>query len=839
MDSRSSSRREARQDRKSGPERKHEMRVAQGRRALEVQAALYQISEAANSAEDLESLYRELHAIVARLMPAENFYIALFNEAESTLSYPYYVDQVDTPPDGPEPLGHGLTAYVLRTGRPLLATPEVFADLMASGEVEVVGAPSLDWLGVPLKVQDRAIGVLAVQSYTGTVRYGEGELDLLEYVSTQVAQAIARKRAQHETRESQRMLATLMSNLPGMVYRSLNDAEWTMVFVSEGSLELTGYHPDELVGNARVSYEEVTHPDDRARLRQEIGSALQESRPYEFTYRIRTASGLTKWVWERGRGVLGRDGEVQALEGFVADVTATREATEALRQSEERYRLALQATQEIMYDWDIATGRIIWNPNVQKVLGYTLQEFGDTLEAWDTFIHPGDRDRVTFELEAAVAGRDAFETEYRFRRKTGDYALIYDRGLILRDRSGAAVRMVGAMSDQTAHRDLELQLRQSQKMEAVGQLAGGVAHDFNNLLTAILGSTELLQRRLGPEDSAQDELATIHRACERAADLTQGLLAYARRQVLATADLDLNEVIEQALPLLRRVIPENIEITFAAGHGLGAVRGDRGQLTQIILNLCVNAKDAMPGGGWIAIRTDDATTRPGRGDEGESAAETRHVRLTVSDNGQGIPPEDLPHVFEPFFTTKELGQGTGMGLSVVYGIVQQHGGAIHLTSRPGQGTTVTIHLPAGSATLPGLQGGPPLPARTGGETVLIVEDENEVRAILKQILIGLGYLVLEASDGREALQILTERILEVDLVITDVVMPNLGGKELYHAVRDLGGGPAFLFSSGYAESLVHEGLADDDTVAFIGKPYGIDALAREVRAVLDARGKKD
>lgn len=932
--------------------------IREGRRAIEVQAALYQISQAAHAAGDIEALCREIHTIVARLMPAENLYIALYDAESSTFSFPYYVDQVDTPPEYQEPVGHGLTAYVLRTGRPLLATPEVFAALLAEGEVEEVGAPSLDWLGVPLRVRERTIGVLAVQSYTGTVRYGEAERDLLEYVSAQIAQIIERTRAEHATRESQRMLQTLMSNLPGMVYRCRNDAGWTMEFVSEGCLELTGYQPADLIDSARVSYQEIVHPDDRERLQHEVRGALARGRPFELTYRIITASGALRWVWERGRGVPGGAGAPPNLEGFIADVTESRQASEALHQSQERYRLifdhapiglaqydargvivacngsaceilgaprerligfdmireirderarealagalagtvtrfeghytavlsgkvtpvavlfgplrasdgssdggiclvediterfraqsaiqasdersrlALQATQEIMYDWDIVTGTIIWNSNVARVLGYNPVEFGTTIEAWGRLIHPEDRERVSGELERALQDHDAFESEYRFCRRTGEYAVIYDRGLILRDASGTAIRMVGAMSDQTAHRNLELQLRQSQKMEAVGQLAGGVAHDFNNLLTAILGSTELLQRRLGPHDSAQDELATIHRAGERAAELTRGLLAYARRQILTTNELDLNEVIEHALPLLRRMIPENIDISFAAGPGLGTLRGDHGQLTQIIMNLCVNAKDALPGGGRITIQTVAVSQAEPVAMAGGAAPAGRQVRLSVSDNGRGIATDDLPHVFEPFYTTKEPGEGTGMGLSVVYGIVQQHGGTVHLESTPGRGTTVTILLPASSGSRSGPPAAHETAATSSGETILIVEDEGEVRSILGQILTGLGYIVVEAADGQEALGILDERGAQIDLVITDVVMPNLGGKDLYDAVRTNGPGPAFLFSSGYAETQLDETLARDAHTAFLGKPYGINALAAKVREVLDQR----
>jgi len=803
------------------------------RRILQRQAALYEISEAAHQAEDLAALYQRLHAIVARLMPAENIYIALYDASTDLVSYPYYVDQVDAPPLGPEPLGKGLTSYVLRTGQPLLATAEVFARMLRAGEVESVGAPSLDWLGVPLRVRDRTIGVMAIQTYTENVRYGEAERDLLVYVSNHVAQAIERKRTDWAIHESQRQLATLMSNLPGMAYRCRNDASWTMELLSEGCQALTGYTPAQLLGNATISYDEVVYPGDREKLHREVDEALVGERPYEFTYRIVTADGQTKWVWERGCGVFTPSGELLALEGFIADVTATRNATEALRQSEERYRLALQATQEVMYDWDMEAGKLVWNQAVTRVLGWSLEEFGDTLDAWSRFIHPEDVARVSAELDAAVASGEVFTSEYRFRRKAGDWASILDRGLILHDESGRPVRMVGAMSDHTARRTLELQLQQAQRTEAVGQLAGGIAHDFNNLLTAILGSAELAQQLLPPDHLAADELATIHRTAERAAELTRGLLAYARRQVLSTIDLDLNEVVRQAIPLLRRMIPENIDIRFTADPRIGVVRGDRGQLTQILVNLCVNARDAMPDGGAILVSTADVQPGSAQASSRPTAPEGRQVRLSVSDSGHGIVAEDLPHVFEPFFTTKEVGQGTGLGLAVVYGVVTQHNGTIEIDTAVGRGTTLSIHLPVAPGATSHVPAHRDRSGAGGAETILVVEDEPEVRATLVQILTGLGYHVLQASDGRDALTVLDRATPRVDLVITDVVMPHMGGKELYTAVSQRGDPPRFLFSSGYAEALVNQQLGGQTNLAFLCKPYGIQQLARKVREVME------
>ncbi len=673
------------------------------RRARDVEAAIYETSRAAGASENLQELFASLHRTVARLMPATNFYIALYDAASDLMSFPYFVDEVD---DRPEPLkpGRGLTGYVLRTGEPLLATVEAIAELERRGELESLGAPSVDWLGVPLKVGGATVGVLAVQSYTGTVRYSDADRQILSYVSIQAAQAIERRRAEDDLRESQRQLSTLMSNLPGMAYRCANDADWTMEFVSEGCVALTGYQPGDLVGNRITSYAEVIVPADRDAVRQAVDEALAARRPFELSYRIRTAAGHQRWVLERGRGVWSDAGELVALEGFIADLTERK--------------------------------------------------------------------------------------------------------------------------------NLEDELRQAQKIEAVGRLAGGIAHDFNNLLTAVLGSTELLQRRLAADDGAQVELGTIRRAALRAAEFTKGLLAFARRQVLDPVHLDLNAFVSEAVPMLRHLIPENIRINVHPAAETDVVQADRGQLTQVLMNLCVNARDAMPGGGAITIETGNALMDAAFVAAHVGAREGRYVCLRVADTGVGIAEENLPRIFEPFFTTKETGKGTGLGLSTVYGIVKQHEGFILAASEPGRGSTFTVYLPAAA--------GRDLPSapvsqtavRGGNEAILVVEDEPEVRKVLVEALTGLGYEVYQAADGLAALEML-RRGLAVGLVLTDVVMPHMGGMELCEAARAAAPDLRFLFSSGYAEDTVHVGFIKKEGIFFLAKPYGIDALARKVREALD------
>ncbi len=515
-----------------------------------------------------------------------------------------------------------------------------------------------------------------------------------------------RRRFARALGESERALATLLSNLPGMAYRCANDQAWTMSFVSEGSRELTGYEPAELVGAAQLAYANLMHPGDRLAVWKAMQAALAVKQPYSLEYRITTAGGEERWVKETGRGVFSGTGELEALEGIVTDIT---------------------------------------------------------------------RERL-----------------------------------------------------------VEEQLRRAQKMEAVGQLAGGVAHDFNNLLMAIQGSAEILQRRMPATDPAQGEVGTVIRAAARAAELTHGLLAFARKQVLSRVDLDLDLVVAEMLPLLRRVIPESIVVEHVRAPEQVVVRADRGQIEQVLMNLCVNARDAMPQGGRLTIECSVAAATANVVDGAGLQQEGRQAVLTVRDSGKGMDATILARAFEPFFSTKEQGRGTGLGLAVVYGIVKQHGGQVRVDSRPGEGATFSVLLPCVERTVGPTTARTEPPARGGGERILIVEDEPEVRRVLVDVLLGLGYRVRDAQDGVEALEILHRDGGDIDLVISDVVMPRMGGERLYEEAARLPRRPAFLFSTGYAPQMEGEGSVLSGAF-FISKPYGIDEVSRKVREVLDSR----
>jgi PAS domain S-box-containing protein len=391
---------------------------------------------------------------------------------------------------------------------------------------------------------------------------------------------------------------------------------------------------------------------------------------------------------------------------------------------------------------------------------------------------------------------------------------------------------VAVFDNVTERRKLEDQFRQSQKMEAVGRLAGGVAHDFNNLLTVINGYSELLLRQIGENSPLRKEVDEIRKAGDRASMLTQQLLAFSRRQVLQPKVLDLNSAVSGMATMLRRLIGEDIDLRILPGEGLGRVKADPGQVEQIILNLVVNARDAMPGGGRLSIETSNTFLDGTFSSKHPYAVTGPHLLLAVSDTGVGMSEDTQAHLFEPFFTTKETGKGTGLGLSTVYGIVEQSQGYIHVYSELGKGTTVKIYLPrveGEDETVSPVSA----PAPHGTETVLVAEDNAQVRDFVTRVLSAKGYRVLSASEGFEALRLCGECADPVDLLVTDVVMPRMGGRELASRVETAKPGVRVLFVSGYTEDAIsHHGILEEG-LQFLQKPFTTDALLRKVREVLD------
>ncbi|HEY3283655.1 MAG TPA: PAS domain S-box protein [Armatimonadota bacterium] len=534
----------------------------------------------------------------------------------------------------------------------------------------------------------------------------------------------------------------------------------------------------------------------------------------------------TRPLLSEGGAVLG--GLVMAM-----DVTERRAAEEAARESAESFRAVFQEASVPMILVS-AEGRVTnANRSMQALLGYTQSELAGM--GIDRIVHPDDwgAHRTQYEeLRAGLRSRTPISVQ-RCLRKSGEVIWGRHMASAVRDAEGRFSLAVGMIQDITEQVALQQQLLQAQKMEAVGRLAGGVAHDFNNLLTGILGYSELLLARMEPDSPLRNSATEIRRASERAASLTRQLLAFSRKQVMELRVLDLNTVVRDVENMLRRLIGEDINlITDLAGSPL-AVRADPSQLEQILLNLAVNARDAMPEGGTLTLHTALVAQSPysGLGDTGEGAR--LQVLLEVWDTGCGMTEEVLSHIFEPFYTTKEKGKGTGLGLSTVYGVVEQFGGSLSATSSPGEGARFRILLPASEESIAGSAPPQAATATTGVESVLLVEDDDVVRALVRQVLLSRGYQVHEASSGEEALELLESHTGPLDLIVTDVVMPGMTGVELADRAAQAWPGLRILLISGYTQNALLDQRALRPGISFLHKPFSPDVLAARVRKALD------
>jgi PAS domain S-box-containing protein len=520
--------------------------------------------------------------------------------------------------------------------------------------------------------------------------------------------------------------------------------------------------------------------------------------------------------------------------GYIRDITERKRAEADLRESEERYRDLVENAHDIIYSHDLEGNYTSINRAGERITGYTHEE------------------SLALNLAATVAPEDLPKAREMLRRKiAGEKVTAYEMEIIAKDghrvaveantklvyQDGLPVGVQGIARDVTERKQLEEQLRQSQKMEAIGQLAGGVAHDFNNLLTAINGYSSLALQRLEDGHPIKSYLEEVKKAGDRAANLTRQLLAFGRKQILQPVAINLNGVVSDMNKMLRRLIGEDIVLTAKLDSDVGKVMADPGQVEQVLVNLIVNARDAMPRGGNLTIETENVELDEEYGSKHVNVAPGKYVLLAVSDTGEGMTEEVRRRIFEPFFTTKEKGKGTGLGLSTVYGIVNQSGGNIWVYSERGQGTTFKVYLPRfeSKGTYP-KESAAEIAPLGGSETILLVEDEEVVRGLARRILEQAGYSVVEASKAAEALSFCEEHATDVDLLLTDVVMPEMSGKELADRLKSQSPDLKMLFMSGYTdESIVHHGVLDS-SVEFIQKPFTPASLIRKVRDVLDSNG---
>ncbi len=848
---------------------------------------------------------------------------------------------------------------------------EGFSNSMGYARDEVIGKSSLE-LNIWENAQDRKQLVKMLQekgsvdNFEAEFRTKDGKLKTgLMSASTinlngethiiSVTRDITdRKQSKIALEESERMLGTLIANMPGMAYRCLSDKNWTMEFVSEGSIELTGYKPEDLVRNKVISFGEVIHPEDRQKVWKTVQSALKKRKPFLLEYRIRTAANEEKWVWEKGSGIFSNDKKLLALEGFITDITTRKLMEGALQQSEEKYRQLVENLNDAVYSVDIHGIITYISPIIYQMAGYAAEEVIGV--PFLNFIHPDDRSEIAARFKS-MSETILEPAEYRLLMKDGQFCFVrssnrhlFENGVLIgisgtltdisaRKRAEEEIRKLsqaveqspasvvitdlegnleyvnqkfsevtgysfeevkgmnprilnsgetprqqykelwetitsglvwngqfhnkkkngelfwedamispifnnknkithylGIKEDITEKKELEEQFRQSQKMEAIGQLAGGVAHDFNNLLTVINGYTELVLTRLDRLDPSFDQVQQIKQAGHRASTLTRQLLAFSRRQILQPKVLDANHLLQNMEKMLHRVIGENIDLITIYFKNLGKINADPGQIEQVILNLVVNARDAMPSGGKLTVETMNVRLTDEFVRRHKGATTGWFVMLAVTDTGSGMDEETQSRIFEPFYTTKGIGKGTGLGLSTVYGIVKQSGGSIWVYSEPGAGTSIKVYIPLIEESIHDEADSEPLTRTAGGtETILIVEDDDAVRKLASISLQMYGYNIITAKDGDEALARMETYTKDIQLLLTDVIMPNISGRELARQLSQGRPNLKLLFMSGYTDhSIVEHGILNEKT-NFIQKPFSPEFLARKVREILDRK----
>src|SRR5579883_225177 len=516
------------------------------------------------------------------------------------------------------------------------------------------------------------------------------------------------------------------------------------------------------------------------------------------------------------------------------DLSEHHKSEQLRAEAETKYRMLVEQVNAITYIAEIGIkGKWYYvSPQVEAILGYTPEEWLSTATDWDLHVHPDDLPAVVAAEEQSLRGLP-FQAEFRVRRKDGREVWLSDTAVIVKGSDAHPV-MEGILVDITERKALETQLQQSRKMEAVGRLAGGIAHDFNNLLTIITGYTELALNRPQLPQEVRGDIERIENASGRAAALVRQLLAFSRKQVLQPKILDLNKIVLNLDALLRRLMDERIEMLTRIKEDLGKVKADPAQIEQVIMNLVVNARDAMPGGGRLVVETSNATLDASYAVDHATVKPGRYVMLAVSDNGAGMDAQTLAHIFEPFFTTKESGRGTGLGLSTVYGIVKQSGGYIWVYSEPGKGTSFKVYLPRVDdqpEDVPATHQSPQKQAAR--ETILVVEDEEAVRELIQTVLREKGYEVLVSRDPTEAERTASQFQGEIHLLLTDMVMPGISGRELATRISARRRDIHVLYMSGYTDNVITSGGMLEHGLAFLQKPFSPGTLAQKVREVLD------
>ncbi|OHD66897.1 MAG: hypothetical protein A2176_12610 [Spirochaetes bacterium RBG_13_51_14] len=681
--------------------------------------------------------------------------------------------------------------------------------------------------------------VRALQSNVILMRDSSGRPSVFCNLTRDVTE---KRKVEEALRKSEERYRTMLETMNEGLFE--NDLQGNYTFVNDAACRMTGYERDELLN---MNYRDHTTPE-LAQYLYEVFHRIYETGNPELLldYEVIIKDGSIRTHQSNAALIRDPSGKPIGFRNLVRDVTERKKAEEALKKSEERYRMIAENVHDTIWTMDLSTRYTYVSPSVSRIMGFTPDELLNMPVR--EYLTPASYELVEKMLAEELAREENVEPVDPFRSRTMELE-VFRRGggtvwvevmaTFNRDEKGAIIEILGVTRDITERRraeeervKLEEQLFLAQKMESVGRLAGGVAHDFNNMLNVIIGYADLIKLRLPHGDPLIKDVVEIERAAGRSRDLTRQLLAFSRKQIIAPKPIDLNGCIANIQKPLVRLIGEDIDLRFYPGEHLWKIKFDPSQVEQILFNLAVNARDAMPEGGKLTIETDNIHLNEAYCREHLGFTPGQYVLLGVSDDGVGMDRETIQHAFEPFFTTKEIGKGTGLGLATVYGIVKQNGGFINVYSEPGRGTTFKIYIPRSLAEGEPLEEIKEVPVVSGTGRVLLVEDDDMVRTMITEMLEALGYRVRATGNPLEALALCGNDDANFDLVITDVVMPGMSGKDLRDKIKAIRPGIKVLFMSGYTSNvIVHRGVLEEG-VHFVQKPFSMGEFAAKVRELI-------
>ncbi|NQU09116.1 MAG: PAS domain S-box protein [Candidatus Abyssubacteria bacterium] len=636
-----------------------------------------------------------------------------------------------------------------------------------------------------------------------------------------------RKRAEEKLRASEEKYRTLLGSIE--IGHFETDLAGSFIFFNDTICRNLGYSRDELMG---MNYRQYVNEENAKIVYEAFNTVYKTGRVDKaFISDVISKDGTEKPMEYSVSLVRDHDGQPIGFRGVVRDITERKRAEELLRRSEEKYRSLFEESRDIILITTPEGKFLDINPAGVEFYGYSSkEELLNTLTVQDTYVNPEDRD----EFQRIMAERGFVKDhELKLKRKDGQQRIALLTANTVCDKKENVTAYRGVFRDITEQKQLEQQFLQAQKMESIGTLAGGIAHDFNNILGGILGYASLIKTRINEGHSLFNYVDTIEKGAMRAAELTAKLLAFARGGKYDTRPVDLNSIIGETLGIIGRTFDKSIDIRTHLDPQLPAIEADAGQMQQVLMNLCVNASDAMPDGGKLIIETSVETFVEEYANRHTGAKSGSHVCVSVTDTGIGMDKGTLQRIFEPFFTTKEEGKGTGLGLSMIYGVVKNHGGFVNVYSEPRAGTTIKVYLPA-SGKSPVKQSVKLETPSGGDELILVVDDEESMRAFAKEALEARGYRVLLAADGEEAVEVFKERDGDISLVILDMIMPKMGGRETYSRLKEMNSETKALLSTGYSQNGKAQEILSSGVKGFIQKPYQVNELLSKVRSVLDA-----